>query len=168
MSSCKEPWHLWHCVHRRENFSSRACSWQISFWYSSDSRGPQCQHTASPVVNTPGSRFNTPGSRFDTPGSRFDTPGGRFNTPGIRFNTPGVRFNTPGSRFNTPGSWFNTPGSRFNTQVTDKFHKEYPKLNQLVIHTAWVVKLQKQCEQMNTRNEQMTEHSLYPTILSDW
>ena len=28
-SSCRLPWHRWHSVHRRENFSSKAAKWDI-------------------------------------------------------------------------------------------------------------------------------------------
>jgi len=49
MSSCRLPWHRWHCVHRRENFSSSVLSWAISFWNNSDSFGLQCTHSAAPL-----------------------------------------------------------------------------------------------------------------------
>ena len=49
-SSWRLPWQRWHCVHRRENFSSRTFRVEISFWYKSDSRTRQCLHTATPGV----------------------------------------------------------------------------------------------------------------------
>ena len=46
-SSCKDPWHLWHCVQSLENFSSNAENCPICFWYIALSLGLQCSHTAS-------------------------------------------------------------------------------------------------------------------------
>lgn len=43
---CKEPWHLWHCVHSRAN---RTCNSEViitCFWYSSDILGRQLLQTA--------------------------------------------------------------------------------------------------------------------------
>ena len=44
-SSCKLPWHLWHCVQSLLNFSSKACRVLISFWNNSLSLGLQCWQT---------------------------------------------------------------------------------------------------------------------------
>lgn len=43
---CREPWHLWHCVHSRAN---RTCNSEVvitCFWYSSETLGRQLLHTA--------------------------------------------------------------------------------------------------------------------------
>ncbi len=58
ISSCKLPWHRWHCVHRRVNFSSSALRWVISFWYKADSLGLQCWHTAAIKQDIKGSDKN--------------------------------------------------------------------------------------------------------------
>ena len=47
ISSWRDPWHRWHCVHNLANFSSKAWTRLISFWYNSDSRDLQCWQTAS-------------------------------------------------------------------------------------------------------------------------
>ena len=56
ISSCKLPWHRWHWVQRRVNFSSNTFSCAISFWNSSDSLGLQCSQTTSPARFTSASR----------------------------------------------------------------------------------------------------------------